>query len=55
MAPVEKIPAVWTTHMRRLHAELQEIESKLKDAKGDEALTLRARAEKIRKDIGRLK
>src|SRR5664279_5516018 len=42
------IPRVWLAHIHKLEAELKNVESELKVAKGAETLAMRARAENIR-------
>ncbi len=48
------IPSVWITHIQRIRAELESVESDLKGVKAADALALRARAEKLRNHIARL-
>jgi hypothetical protein len=55
MVHPEKVPAIWITHIQKLPGELKKVESELKDAKGDDACALRARAKHIRNDIARFK
>ena len=45
------IPRVWQAHIRRLEAELQNVESELRVANGADALAKRARADNIRNKI----
>jgi hypothetical protein len=47
-------PMVWQRYLRELKEKLVQLESELKNAKGDEAVSLRARSEKIRQDLNYL-
>jgi hypothetical protein len=49
------IPRVWLAHIQRLEAELKNVESELRVAKGADALVMRARAENISKAIARFR
>jgi integration host factor subunit beta len=49
------IPRVWLAHIRRLEAELKNVESELKVAKEADARVMRARAENIRNAIARFR
>jgi integration host factor subunit beta len=49
------IPRVWLAHIHKLEAELKNVESELKVAKGAETLAMRARAENIRNAIARFR
>jgi hypothetical protein len=45
---------VWRHYLRELKEKLLQLESELKSAKGEEAVSLRARSEKIRQDLNYL-
>ncbi len=47
-------PLVWQRYLRELKEKLVQLEGELKNAKGEEAVSLRARFDKIRQDLNYL-